>query len=325
AAERRAYVSCWGGQSGTGHLEGHDLPSAQTLAADARLTQIATAWKRLDAQGGLDVLRAHAYLALLLGNDTATPPSSLLPAGLRAPGTGSTSAAGPHAPTSPSVTPSTDPGLHRQAGADGQEAPAGLRPPGLGAGAGLPPLAGIINLTIPLTTLLGLADAPGEAGGYGPIDADTARALACAAAGHPGTCWQFTVTSPEGYALFAGTGRRHPENPGWVVTVKPIATGECDHRKKEPGYRPSPALQRLIRTRTRVCCYPGCRRPATRCDLDHTVPHEDGGITCECNLASPRMRQQHRLSNLQRRASKRSRRALNSLSGCCTNFGTLLL
>jgi len=32
-----------------------------------------------------------------------------------------------------------------------------------------------INLTIPLATLLGLADHPGEATGFGPIDAALAR------------------------------------------------------------------------------------------------------------------------------------------------------
>jgi hypothetical protein len=318
AAERRAYVSCWTGPAGTGHLEGHDLPSAQTLAADSRLTQIATAWKRQGAEGGLDLLRAHAYLALLLGNDTTTPPASLLPPGLHTGTSGTATAStatggsadpGPRTSAMPGGT--SDPGStgpEFPAGAGGQQVPAGLRPPGpgpglpqgpgLSEGAGLPPLAGVINVTVPLATLLGLADAPGEAGGYGPIDAGTARALACAAAGHPATRWQFTVTSPEGYALFAGSARRHRGNPGWMVTVQPVATGQCDHCDQEPGYRPSPALQRLIRTRTITCCYPGCRRPATRCDLDHTVAYEDGGRTCSCNLA-PLCRRHHRLKQAQ--------------------------
>jgi hypothetical protein len=40
--------------------------------------------------------------------------------------------------------------------------------------AGLPPLAGLIHLTLPITTLLELADRPGDAAGYGPLHADTA-------------------------------------------------------------------------------------------------------------------------------------------------------
>jgi Domain of unknown function (DUF222) len=296
AAERRAYVSCWTGPSGTGHLEGHDLPSAPTLAADARLTQIATTWKRAGAQGGLDLLRAHAYLALLLGTDTTTPPASLLPAGLRTPG----ASAAPGGGTTPSgdAGPAADGGQHPGTGADGQQVPAGLCPPGLPPVTGLPPLAGIINVTVPLTTLLGWADAPGEAAGYGPIDAGTARVLARAAAAHPGSRWQFTVTSPDGQAVATGTARRRRGDPGWIVTIRPIATGGCDHRDQEPRYRPSPALQRLIRTRTRTCCFPGCRRPAIQCDLDHTIPHEEGGRTCACNLA-PLCRRHHRLKQAQ--------------------------
>ncbi|MGO8959861.1 MAG: HNH endonuclease, partial [Streptosporangiaceae bacterium] len=45
--------------------------------------------------------------------------------------------------------------------------------------------------------------------------------------------------------------------------------------------------------RQRTCCYPGCRRAATRCDIDHTTPYDRGGKTCECNLA-PLCRRHHR-------------------------------
>ena len=67
------------------------------------------------------------------------------------------------------------------------EQPSGTGPDG-------PPPAPIrpaakINLTIPLATLLGLADHPGEATGFGPIDAALARDLATQAAGHPATKW----------------------------------------------------------------------------------------------------------------------------------------
>ena len=42
-----------------------------------------------------------------------------------------------------------------------------------------------------------------------------------------------------------------------------------------------------------ACSARGCRQPAARCDLDHTVPYEQGGRTCECNLA-PLCRHHHR-------------------------------
>ena len=40
------------------------------------------------------------------------------------------------------------------------------------------------------------------------------------------------------------------------------------------GYRPGPRLQAFVQTRDRHCRFPGCRRRATRCDLDHTVPRQ---------------------------------------------------
>jgi hypothetical protein len=98
-------------------------------------------------------------------------------------------------------------------------------------------------LTVPLSTLLGLAQAPGEAAGYGPLDPDTARALACATAGHRGTRWHMTVTSPAGRALGHGAARATATGDGqWTVqvTAEPIATGCCEHGNAEPGYRPSP-------------------------------------------------------------------------------------
>ncbi len=59
----------------------------------------------------------------------------------------------------------------------------------------------------------------------------------------------------------------------------------CAHRRESAGYQPSPALRHLITIRQRTCAFPGCRRPATRCDQDHTIPYDKGGRTCECNLA----------------------------------------
>jgi len=49
----------------------------------------------------------------------------------------------------------------------------------------------------------------------------------------------------------------------------------------------------LITIRQPTCSFPGCRRPAVRCDDDHTLPYDQGGRTCECNLA-PLYRRHHR-------------------------------
>ena len=89
------------------------------------------------------------------------------------------------------------------------EEPSGTRPDG-------PPPAPIrpaakINLTIPLATLLGLAEHPGQVTGFGPIDPALARTLAAQATGHPATTWCITVTDPDGHPLAHGCaqpGRR---------------------------------------------------------------------------------------------------------------------
>src|SRR5262249_35015892 len=52
----------------------------------------------------------------------------------------------------------------------------------------------------------------------------------------------------------------------------------------EPGYVPSRALADFVRCRDLTCRWPGCDAPATRCDLDHTIPHAEGGPTHAGNL-----------------------------------------
>src|SRR5208282_5905959 len=107
--------------------------------------------------------------------------------------------------------------------------------------------------------------------------------------GPPGTSNPTATSGPTpgpgpGSGLPPGTRARD-----WVaglhITMTPIARGTCDHGHAEPGYKPSRRLQHLIRARNARCTAPGCGRPAVRCDLDHTVPWDQGGITCECDLA----------------------------------------
>ncbi|WP_301146226.1 HNH endonuclease signature motif containing protein [Mycobacterium simiae] len=52
----------------------------------------------------------------------------------------------------------------------------------------------------------------------------------------------------------------------------------------ESGYVPSRALSDFVRARDLTCRAPGCDRPATACDIDHTVPHGNGGATHPSNL-----------------------------------------
>jgi Domain of unknown function (DUF222) len=52
----------------------------------------------------------------------------------------------------------------------------------------------------------------------------------------------------------------------------------------EAGYTPSKALADFVRCRDLTCRWPGCDRPAYDCDLDHTIPHAQGGPTHAANL-----------------------------------------
>ena len=84
-----------------------------------------------------------------------------------------------------------------------------------------------------------------------------------------------------------------PDPPSLTITMTPVARGPCDHAHAETGYHPSRKLAHLIRARSATCAAPGCRQPAARCDLDHSVPWDQGGLTCECDLA-PLCRHHHR-------------------------------
>jgi hypothetical protein len=68
---------------------------------------------------------------------------------------------------------------------------------------------------VPLATALGLSGTPGEAAGFGLLDAGTARDLLAAAGRSPHTRWCVTVLHPDGTAAAHGcaTGR-HPPPPG---------------------------------------------------------------------------------------------------------------
>jgi hypothetical protein len=63
------------------------------------------------------------------------------------------------------------------------------------------------DLIVPLATLLGLAERPGEIHGFGLLDPALARELAAAAAASPRTEVCVTATSPEGYAIAHGCAR----------------------------------------------------------------------------------------------------------------------
>jgi len=200
-AAKDARVERWAEDSGNAALVGRELPPAEVLAADQRVTWWAKQLKQAGLAGTMDELRARAYLDILLGIDSrpAQPAAARDGTDDRSPGGGS----GPN--------DGTDGGSPGDGG-PGPSGPSGPPPAGPPAGPIPPGFAGRLNLTIPLATLLGLADRPGEAAGIGPLDPWLARDLARAAARNPKTTWCLTVTDQHGHAIGHGCARPEPRN-----------------------------------------------------------------------------------------------------------------
>src|SRR5690348_1765461 len=159
-AENDARVERWAEDSGNAALMGRELPPDEVLAADQRITAWAHQLRKGGLDGDMDVLRARAYLDLLLGKDSRPQPGD-----------------GP---------------------AQQDVAPGGFAVRG--------------NLTVPLATLIGLADRPGQLSGTGPIDPWLARDLATAAAWNLRTSWCVTATNEHGHAAFHGCARPAPKS-----------------------------------------------------------------------------------------------------------------
>lgn len=100
-----------------------------------------------------------------------------------------------------------------------------------------------LAVTASAATLLGLDEQPCHLAGYGPISAQMAREIAAAATWTP-------------LLLDAGSG----------------SLAARGHRT----YRPSNAQADWIVDRDPCCTFPGCRVPASRCDIDHNTPFDPG-------------------------------------------------
>lgn len=109
-----------------------------------------------------------------------------------------------------------------------------------------------VQIVVPALTLLGSDNQAADLVGRAPIDPETARELACLTR----SPWERILTHPvTGVVLHVDT------------------------------YQRSAAIDRHLRARDRHCRFPGCRQPAIRCEVDHTIDHALGGKTDVCNLA----------------------------------------
>ncbi|QUQ65813.1 HNH endonuclease signature motif containing protein [Kutzneria sp. CA-103260] len=105
----------------------------------------------------------------------------------------------------------------------------------------------LIQVTVPITALLGVDDRPGQLDAGQVIPAEVVRDLMA----HPGTVFHRLLTDPAGNLL-----------------------------EYSPGiYRPKAEVDRFIRTRNRTCVMPCCSHPSRSCDVDHAVAWPEGKST----------------------------------------------
>ncbi|WKK73126.1 HNH endonuclease signature motif containing protein [Rathayibacter oskolensis] len=111
-----------------------------------------------------------------------------------------------------------------------------------------------VRLTLAASTASGADDAPADLDGYGLIPADVARELVGV-----GASFTRILTDPDTGAVVS-VGRTH---------------------------RVPQAQMRLhLQLRDQTCRFPGCTRPASTSEADHTIEWRNGGETSLQNLAS---------------------------------------
>jgi hypothetical protein len=277
-AQKDARVELWREDAGTAALCGYSLPPDEALAADQAISARARELKAAGLAGTIDQLRVRAYLDTLLGKDSlATLAADTQPAAPettpdgrgdasgdgsgsgdgsarpRAPGDGSLASDAPDQPVPAGPGPGTTTEPDDCAGGTAEPGQVGNLPGAANrsgaARTGDPAgLSARMNLTIPLATLLGLAERPGEAAGFGAIDPDLARAMAAMAATSPWTTWCLTVTDEHGHPVAHGCARRTPG--ARATSTSPPVNGPGPPVNgpgppvNGPGRRPAPAFSR---------------------------------------------------------------------------------
>jgi hypothetical protein len=118
----------------------------------------------------------------------------------------------------------------------------------------------VINVTVPLTTVMGLGDDPGVSSGGEPVPAGLVRMVAS----DPECTWYRMLTDPAGKCAELST----------------------------VSYQPTEPIFRRVVAEAVSCYRANCQRPATECELDHKQPWPFGP-TSTANL-HPACRSDHR-------------------------------
>jgi hypothetical protein len=308
---------------GSATLAGQNLPAEDAAAAGARVDALADAAKRAGAAARIDHLRAEVFLGLLdgrwTGRDTTSIVTDLLRQYPKVLESADQTDERPAAPRAAVAKAAPEPSRV----ATGTDASA--------ADAEVAERDGVaVHLRVGLATLLGLDERPGEIAGWGIVPADVA--LRVAARQHAAE-WRYAILDDHGRLLSDGITRHRPgsltvrrrgrrrrttaagivelhvplalladprsvdAHPEWARVLADLAR---QYARREPIVQdptarfPGRRLRRRSQTLFQRCVFPGCRRPATDCDIDHRREYARGGATAEANL-QPGCRHDHQL------------------------------
>jgi hypothetical protein len=290
---RDAYVRAWAEDSGNMGLSARQMPAADGIIAFQNIERRALDLHAAGIEGTAGQLQVQAMTDFLLGR--ATPGAYL------------------STYTDRGAYEGTHPDEDEDGGEDGSAYRKNSRVNGRGGGRG----GWAVNpiLIVPWDPATGRPSGTAELPGYGPLDEHDTTDLLEEAGQHPDSRWCLTMTGLDGTAAAHACihGRRTIDDiiaAGQASTgaaglaaalrtrLEPVARGACEHTHAEDQYRPSRKLRHLVMARSARCAAPGCDRPASACDQDHTIAWEEDGITCSCNLA-PLCRHHHQIKQAQ--------------------------
>jgi hypothetical protein len=213
--------------SGNASLAGRELDTADVMASKAHITALAHQLRRGGLDGTLDALRARVMADLTSGRnplDRITPhPANPDPNNATPPADGESEPAGKNREDDDwSDDDDWDDG-HAPGGPGTPSAPASPPTPAPSGNPVKPaPFPAVINLIVPVGTLLGWSTTPSQAGTWGLLDPIDTKNVVAAASLDPRTRWCMTITGKDGTAVAHGCspGRHpwrpesHPESPG---------------------------------------------------------------------------------------------------------------
>ncbi|WP_344607068.1 HNH endonuclease signature motif containing protein [Sporichthya brevicatena] len=307
-AHRERRVISWRNEDGTATLAAQNQDPARVAAAIARVRKLADDAKRSGDPRPVDHLRSEIALNLLDGTYADLTDGQILahlattrPADAEM---GETDVPEPEPEPAPAPQPEPEAAPQPVAVA---------RSPHRG-----------VQLTAKVSTLLGIDRDPAELAGQGPIHAEYARDLAkqlsagqwrFAVTGPDGYAissglvtarpirWERRRADDHGIvdllipadllaALLDGTLTSPTLKPWWPVlediadhAAAPAHTEDEETGAKDARRRfPRSGLRRDTQLRMTTCQGPGCRLPAARSEIDHTLDHARGGLALAGNL-----------------------------------------